>query len=104
MLREISAKWRRRTAMRGRRRSAFNRKDFEVYGEHGYAVASGGNALRVRLTGSQEKTQMPSSLPTGLRDSISYLRAIVRGDLKPSGLSSLENNMIVTEILEAARE
>jgi hypothetical protein len=28
----------------------------------------------------------------------------VRGDLKPSGLSSLEVNMTVTEILDAARK
>jgi hypothetical protein len=38
------------------------------------------------------------------RDSISYLAAVVRGKLKPTGLSSLENNVIVTEILAAARE
>lgn len=82
----------------------FNRKDFEVYGEHGYAVATGGSALRVRLPGTQEKTQTLTGLPPELRDSISYLRSIVRGDRKPSGLSSLENNMIVTEILEAARK
>jgi hypothetical protein len=43
-------------------------------------------------------------LPPDERDSVSYLRAVVRGTLRPSGLSSLENNMIVTEILEAARE
>jgi len=30
--------------------------------------------------------------------------SVVRGERKPSGLSSLENNMIVTEILSAARE
>jgi hypothetical protein len=27
----------------------FNRKDLEVYDEHGYAVATGGSTLRVRL-------------------------------------------------------
>jgi hypothetical protein len=30
--------------------------------------------------------------------------AIVRGNLQPAGLSSLGNNLIVTEILDAARE
>ena len=30
--------------------------------------------------------------------------SIVRGERKPDGLSSLENNLIVTEILDAARE
>jgi hypothetical protein len=29
---------------------------------------------------------------------------VARGKFKPSGLNSLDNNLIVTEILEAARE
>jgi hypothetical protein len=45
----------------------------------------------------------PAELPADERDSISYLAAVVRGRT-PSGLSSLENNLVVTEILEAARE
>jgi hypothetical protein len=35
---------------------------------------------------------------------LSYLAAVVRGDIQPSGLSSLEVNMTVTEILDVARE
>jgi predicted dehydrogenase len=82
----------------------FNRKDFEVYGENGYAFAIGGNILRVRLPGKQEEAHTPEPLPANERDSISYLTAIVRGGHKPVGLSSLTNNLIVTEILEAAKE
>jgi len=82
----------------------FNRKDFEVYGQKGYAVAVGGDVLRVRLPGQEEQSRTPDALPSDERDSVSYLRAVVRGKLRPSGLSSLENNMIVTEILVAARE
>ncbi len=82
----------------------FSRKDFEVYGERGYAVATGGDALRVRLPGGQEESRTLAALPPSERDSISYLTAVVRGQLPPSGLSSLENNLIVTEILDAARE
>ncbi len=82
----------------------FNRKDFEVYGEHGYAVATGGSVLGVRLPGEEEQVRTPGALPSDESDSVSYLRAVVRGKLRPSGLSSLENNMIVTEILVAARE
>jgi len=84
----------------------FNRKDFEVYGERAYAIATGGNTLRVRLPGQQDeeaRTKL-ADRPPDERDSISYLTAVARGKRKPSGLSSLENNMIVTEILEAARE
>ncbi len=82
----------------------FSRKDFEVYGETGYAIATGGNNLKVRLPGQREEARTPGDLPPDEGDSISYLKAVARGKLKPSGLSSLENNLIVTEILEAARE
>ena len=82
----------------------FNRKDFEVYGEHGYAIATGGDSLRVRLPDAQEESPTLEPLPADERDSISYLTAVVRGKRQPTGLSSLENNMIVTEILVAARE
>lgn len=82
----------------------FNRKDFEVYGERGYAIATGGDSLRVRLPGGEETQPTLDPLPPDERDSISYLTAIVRGTREPAGLSSLENNMIVTEILDAARE
>lgn len=82
----------------------FGRKDFEVYGEKSYAIATGGDTLRVRLPGqAKEETQTPRELPADERDSISYLAAIVRGKLKPAGLSSLENNLVVTQILDAAR-
>ncbi|MGD0499383.1 MAG: Gfo/Idh/MocA family oxidoreductase [Bryobacteraceae bacterium] len=83
----------------------FNRKDFEVYGQTGYAIATGGDSLRVRLPGRPaEETPALSPRPPEERDALSYLIAVVRGQLKPSGLSSLENNVVVTEILEAARE
>lgn len=83
----------------------FSRKDIEVYGATGYAIATGGNHLRLR-TGSakSEETPTPAPLKPEEADSISYLIHIVRGKQKPTGLSSLENNLIVTEILEAARE
>jgi predicted dehydrogenase len=82
----------------------FGRKDFEVYGERGYAIAAGGDALRVRLPDGKEEARTLEALPAGERDSLSYLAAVARGKRKPAGLSSLENNMIVTEILVAARE
>lgn len=82
----------------------FSRKDFEVYGATGYAIATGGDILRVRLPHGTEETRTPAPLPPDQQDSLGYLTAVVRGKQKPAGLSSLENNMIVTEILTAARE
>jgi len=83
----------------------FNRKDFEVYTERSYAVATGGDLLKVRLPDQKaEEARTLAELPADQRDSISYLTAVVRGKLKSSGLNSLENNVVVVEILDAARE
>ena len=82
----------------------FGRKDLEVYAEKAYAIATGGNSVRVRLPGVPETTGALGDVPLDERDAISYLAAVVRGRLKPSGLSGLANNLVVVEILDAARE
>ena len=83
----------------------FSRKDLEVYGEKGYAIATGGDKLRVRLPGDKDDHERAlPELPHDVRDSISYLIAVTRGAVKPAGLSSIDNNVIVVEILSAARE
>jgi predicted dehydrogenase len=82
----------------------FSRKDMDVYGETGYVKALNGQKMAIRLAKQQEKAHEGTPWPSPETDSVSYLRAIARNEVKPSGLSSLENNMIVTEILSAARE
>jgi predicted dehydrogenase len=83
----------------------FGRKDFEVYGATGYAIATGGDGFRVRLANDKaESVKIPAPLASDEHDSIAYLTAVVRGRVKVGGLSSIENNLIVTEILEAARD
>ena len=82
----------------------FARKDFEVYGVTGYAIATGGKNLRVRLPGEKaEASSTPAELPQHSRDYIFYLMHVVRDKAAPTGLSSLDNNIVVTEILDAAR-
>jgi predicted dehydrogenase len=81
-----------------------HRKDFEVYGVTGYAHAIGGNTLRVRKRREQESIVEPPELPIHERDAVSHLAAVARGIVPPNALSSLENNLIATEILVAARE
>ena len=81
-----------------------NRKDFEVYGESGLAIATGGASLRIKLGKEPETAVTPDRRPPDESDSISHLIAVVRGQRKPNALSSLENNLVATEILEAARE
>jgi predicted dehydrogenase len=81
-----------------------NRKDLEVYGERGLAIATGGTGLRVRIGREAEHAVTPDPRAPDERDSISHLLAVVRAKRKPNALSSLENNVIVTQILEAARD
>jgi len=81
-----------------------NRKDLEVYGERGYAIATGGNSLRVAMSSKPEQTITPVARAADEHDSIAHLIAVARGRRTPNALSSLDNNMIVTEILDGARE
>jgi predicted dehydrogenase len=82
----------------------FSRKDMEVYGQNGYAITVGRDQVRVRLRKKEEKLTDAKPLAAPYQDSVSYLRAVVLGGLKPAGPSSLETNVIVTEILDAARQ
>jgi predicted dehydrogenase len=84
----------------------FDRKDMEIYGRTGYVLAPRRDLLRVRKPGTDEATiELPNRLPPGpTADPLSYLAAVVRGEIKPSGLSSLEVNLVATEILDAARQ
>jgi len=81
----------------------FDSKDMEVHGRTGQALTVGQGGFRVRLPGkSEEIRQAPPLSPPG-DDFLHYFAAVVRGEMRPSGLSSLKNNLIVTEILDAAR-
>jgi hypothetical protein len=75
----------------------------EVYGQKGYAITVGRDQVRVRLPEKEEKLMEAKPLAASNSDSVSYLRAVLLGGLKTEGLSSLETNVIVTEILDAAR-
>ncbi len=85
---------------------SFARKDMEVYGVAGYAITVGANHLRVRLKGEpSESDQTAPPLPTPRSNSLDYLAAVLRGQIQPDGdLSSLSTNLIVMQILEAARQ
>jgi glucose-fructose oxidoreductase len=83
----------------------FDRKDMEVYGETGEAITIRRDDLRVRRKGDDEdRQQSASALTAPYNDSISYLIAVVSGEIRPTGLSALDTNVIVVRILDAARE
>jgi glucose-fructose oxidoreductase len=82
----------------------FDRKDMEVYGQTGYVITVRHDDVRVRLKGEdQEKLVAAKPVPPPSDDSINLLRAVVLGGAAPDAPSSLETNVIVAEILDAAR-
>jgi predicted dehydrogenase len=83
----------------------FGRKDTHVYGEHGYAYAVDGRRVRVRL-GDAEQDAEAKAPPAPEDDPFHYLAAVVRGELvpAPTDLGAVELNVVVMEILDAARE
>jgi predicted dehydrogenase len=81
-----------------------DRKDMEIYGQTGQILIPRKDLLKVHTRPNPETEQTAAPLLGAQADPLSYLAAVVRGELKPSGLSSLEVNVTVTEILEAARK
>lgn len=86
----------------------FSRKDMEVYGETGYAIAVNNLTLRLKNKEAEpEKTVQLTAKEMGVYDDpISYFADVVRNKIQVPkyGLYSLENNTMVVRILEAARE
>lgn len=85
----------------------YNRKDMEVYGETGFIMCDNATDMRV-----QESEQVgPASVKANIDDTaivdnpFTYLWKVLRKEIEVEeyGVSSLENNMIVMQILEAAR-
>ena len=82
----------------------FDRKDMEVYGQTGYAITLKRDDLRVRKAGEDHEERVAAKPVNAPYDNeISYLRAVILDGAKEDGLSSLETNVTVTEILDAAR-
>ncbi len=77
-----------------------NRKDMHVYGQNGYVYQDTRSEMRVN--GAPVKL-VERSAPYD--NPFNYLRAVVRGEIavEPNDLSSLENNLTVVDILDAAR-
>lgn len=86
------------------------RKDMEIYGQTGAIFSDNAKQLRLRMAqgydGFQEEKVDLNSRPEPFDDPFSVLKAVVRGETKLSAFDpySLENNLIVMEILEAAKE
>jgi predicted dehydrogenase len=84
----------------------FSIKDLEVYGSTGYAKTVAGKQVTVRRKGEKAgQTVDAKTLETPYDDPLHYLRAVLDGKVEDHGsLSSLDTNIIATEILDAARQ
>src|SRR5690606_24350023 len=85
----------------------FSRKDMEVYGKTGYIISENSTEMRTRFENDKkEKKETLDSLTDPYKDPFSLLAAVINNEISLSDydLPSLENNIIVVEILEAAKE
>jgi len=83
----------------------FDRKDIEVYGQTGYVITVKRDDIRVRRGGKDSPEEQIAAKPVAppYDNELSYARAVIVDGAKPDALSSLETNVTVTEILDAAR-
>lgn len=88
----------------------FSRKDMEIYGATGYVDTvyedhNPGVKLRIRLPHeTTERIENAPTLASPQDNSLNYLAAVLHGTLKPhNDLTSLDTNVTVVRILDAAR-
>jgi predicted dehydrogenase len=86
----------------------FGRKDMEIYGDGGYVISLDKNNMRVRNNRMKlEETRKVSTDDVNVyTDPFSYFADVINGKIKVPhyGVYSLENNVRVVRILDAARE
>ena len=86
------------------------RKDMEIYGENGVIYADNRHDLRMRISegydGFNEEVMKLEERKAPFDDPFALLAAVLRNEihLEDYDLSSLDNNMLVVEILDAAKE
>ena len=83
-----------------------NRKDMEVYGTKGYVICKDGTNMQVQENEKDGSYSFKAeALKKGIHDPFALLNQVVKKEhaLPPFALSSLENNLVVMKILEAAK-
>jgi glucose-fructose oxidoreductase len=81
-------------------------KQMDVYGRTGYAKSIDSERIEVRKENEPEGRIMKGEMLTApYDDPLHYMIALLNGDIREgNSLSSLSNNMTVSEILDAARQ
>jgi predicted dehydrogenase len=82
----------------------FSIKDMEVFGEHGYYHALDSENIISRMRENKKGSKKAAALAAPINDPIVYLTAVLQNKLDATNdLSSLKYNMIVMQILDAAK-
>jgi predicted dehydrogenase len=83
----------------------FSIKDMDVFGSTGYVKTIRSNQVEARPPGATEgKVSAATALAAPYDDPLHYLAAVIRGEIQEGGrLSDLDTNVLVSEILDAAR-
>jgi glucose-fructose oxidoreductase len=81
-------------------------KNMDVYGRTGYIKTIKRDDVEVRKEGEPEgRTSRAAAVPAPYDDPLHYFAAVIHGEIQEDGSpSSLATNVIVSEILEAARQ
>ncbi len=80
------------------------RKDMDLYGVRGQVAVTDRKTLQLKTSDGKTRDFDPPPLDARYREPIAYFAAVVRGEISEHPLSSLEINLVVTEILDAARQ
>ena len=82
----------------------FSIKDLEVFGQRGYLHALNATDITSRQRENRKATKTAEPLPEPINDPINYLTAVLQNKIPGTAdQSSLKYNMIVMEILDAAK-
>ncbi len=81
----------------------YSRQDIEVYGRTGSVFTVNSKEIRVREPKQQAVTRPAEPIPAPYDDELGYLRAVLLDGAKASPPSSIGTNLVVVEILDAAR-
>ena len=83
----------------------FDIKNMDVYGRTGTAKTVARDGIEVRRQGESEShTEKAGDVPAPYDDPLHFLEAVISGQVSEEGtVSSLKTNVIVSEILDAAR-
>jgi predicted dehydrogenase len=84
----------------------YETRDLQIFGSDGYVLVPQSDVVRMRKAGAPESQIQLLAPPKGqdASDDLSYFLAVTRRQIQPAGMASLELNLTVMEIMDAARE